>query len=85
MLDGKTEGSGKAINLGRKWGAEVKPKGDPEIHYPTLYIDKLSADSPLAKKAIDADFTAVVQLRMKGIRKSREGVSIDLEARNLTI
>lgn len=76
---------GKVIDLGRKCCAEVKPKGLPEKSYPSMYLDHVSASSPLGKKEVGSTFEAVVSFKVKRLSTSDDGFSIDLEARSLKL
>jgi hypothetical protein len=83
--DGGSDGAGKAIDLGDKLGAEIKPKTGRSRYYPTLHISGLKAGSYFVEKGAGADCSGLVEFKVKSLSESDDGTfSVTLEARKLT-
>ena len=79
------KGAGKAIDLGEKMGAEIKPKGERTRYYPTIHLSGLKGDNYFVKKGAGADCSGLVLLKVKSLTESGDGTySATLEARKLT-
>lgn len=81
----KDAGGGKTIDLGRKYGAEIKAKEPPTMSYPSLYVERVDKENPLAKMSVGSTFDGTCLFKVKRVSESDDGMCIDLEARSLKL
>lgn len=78
-------GKPKAIELGEKMGAEIKPGGKRDRYYPTMHVSGLPADNYFVKKGAGAGCSGMVDMKIKTVTENSDGsYSVTLEARTLT-